>query len=275
MRYTRRMRETIIACNWKTNPERWSEAQQLYRVLVEASKSLKETDIWVAPPSPFIEGLSGRRTLKRVQIGAQDCSRFSAGAQTGEISAKMLKEAGAQFVIVGHSERRALGDSEADVNVKMRQAQKVGLHTLLCVGERLRDEHGEYLSVIAGQVRSALHDVPKSVVRSLVIAYEPLWAIGEHAAAPDIPEDFRSVAIYIKKIVSEHVGTGAALSVPVLYGGSVTKENAVSFVSDGGADGLLIGRASLKISSIKSILADVEAFKKARLAKKTINERTR
>lgn len=269
------MRGTIIACNWKTNPERWGEAQQLYRSLVEVSKSLKGTEIWVAPPSPFIEGLSGRRALKRMQIGAQDCSRFSAGAQTGEVSAKMLKEAGAQFVIIGHSERRAMGDSDVDVNAKMRQAQKVGLRTLLCVGERLRDEHGEYLSVIAGQVRSALRDVPKSIVRSLVIAYEPIWAIGEHAAAPDTPEDFRSVAIFIKKIVSEHAGAGAALSVPVLYGGSVTKENAVSFVSEGDADGLLIGRASLKLPSIKSIIADVETLKKARLSKKTKDERTR
>lgn len=275
MRYTRRMKDTIIACNWKTNPERWGEAQVLYRGLVEVSKTLKGTELWVAPPAPFIEGLSGRRSLKRIQIGAQDCSYFTAGAETGEISAKMLKEAGAQFVILGHSERRALGESDAETNKKVQQAQKAGLGVLLCVGERLRDEHGEYLSFIASQVRSALHDVPKSVVRKLAIAYEPVWAIGEHAAAVDTPEDFRSVAIFIKKIVSEHSGPGAALTVPVLYGGSVSKENAAQFISEGDADGLLIGRASLKLTSIKSIISDVEALKKVQRNQSSKYERTR
>ncbi len=275
MRYTRRMRETIIACNWKTNPERWGEAQVLYRGLVEVSKSLKETEIWVAPPSPFIEGLSGRRVLKRISVGAQDCSRYGAGAETGEVSAKMLKEAGAQFVIIGHSERRTLGDSDVDVNAKIQQAHKAGLQVLLCVGERLRDEHGEYLKFIAGQVRSALHTLPKSIVRKLAIAYEPVWAIGEHAAASDTPEDFRSVAIFIKKIVSEYAGAGAALSVPVLYGGSVSKENAVSFVSEGDADGLLVGRASLKFPAIKNIIIDIEALKRTQRSQKSKYERTR
>lgn len=269
------MRDIIIACNWKTNPERWGAAEVLYRGLVEVSKSLRETEIWVAPPSPFIEGLSGRRVLKRVFVGAQDCSRFGAGAETGEVSARMLKEAGAQFVIIGHSERRTLGDSDADVNTKMKQAHKAGLQVLLCVGERLRDEHGEYLKFIAEQVRTALHTLPKSIVRKLAIAYEPVWAIGEHAAVPDTPEDFRSVAIFIKKIVSEYAGAGAALSVPVLYGGSVSKENAVNFISEGDADGLLVGRASLRLPAIKNIIVDIEALKKAHRSQRSRYERAR
>ncbi len=275
MRYTRRMRDIIIACNWKMSLERRHEAQILYQGLVVRSKTLKASEVWVAPPAPFIEGLSERRVLKRIYVGAQDCSRFAGGPKTGEVSGKILKEVGAQFVILGHSERRAMGESDVDIHTKVHCALKAGLTVLLCVGEKLRDGDGEYLAIIAGQVRSALSGVSKSISRRLVIAYEPVWAIGEHAAAPATPEDFRSVAIYIKKVVSEQVGAGAALSIPVLYGGSVSKENAASFLDEGHADGLLIGRESLKLSKMKDIITDAEEAGKARMKKPHTHERTR
>ena len=275
MRYTGMMRDSILACNWKMNPGRRHETETLYQGLVAASKALKASEIWIAPPTPFIDGLRERRIFKRLSLGAQDCSRFTMGAHTGEVSAAMLKEAGAQFVIVGHSERRAMGESDTDVNTKVQYALKARITVLLCVGEKLRDGDGEYLAVIASQVRSALMGVPKSASCRLVIAYEPVWAIGEHAAAPATPEDFRSVSIYIKKVVSEQVGAGAALSVPVLYGGSVSKDNAMGFLDEGHADGLLIGRESLKLSAMKTIIADAEALGRARVQRSRKHERTR
>jgi triosephosphate isomerase len=172
----------------------------------------------------------------------------------------MLKSVGVTSVIIGHSERRASGESDEEIYKDIQSVFKTGVTAIVCVGEKVRDEHGNYFGIVEAQLRSALRDVPKTKLSQLVIAYEPVWAIGtgKHASAEEVHE----MKLFIQKIVTDQFGRIAIKKVRVLYGGSVKKGNALELLSIGAVNGFLIGGASLHPKEFAEIIHTAEAYAK-------------
>ena len=251
----------LIVANWKANPTSPREAQELWNKVKRVAQGLKRVETVVCPPVIFLENLANRAKLgARLALGAQDAFWALEGPWTGQIGPGMVRRAGGQYLLLGHSEKRVLGDSDQIINQKLKLALAQDLRVILCVGERERDNHGEYLKVIREQIISALEKVPKKFSKQIIIAYEPVWAIGEQAKNSDTPHSFLETAIFIRKVLSHWCGHASALAVPVLYGGSVDVKNASSFLSEGGADGLLVGRASLRADHFTQILKIADAL---------------
>ncbi len=240
----------LIVANWKMNPETPREARELFGATKKAATKSKARVV-VCPPAVFLPLL---KSASNVALGAQDAYPAASGAYTGFVSASMVAYSGAQYVIIGHSERRAAGEGDDLINQKIKWSLKSNLKIILCVGERERDHDGKYLNIIKEQLEKDLVGLSRDNFTNLIIAYEPVWAIGAAAKASDTPEGFREQAIFIRKVLSMLVGAKVALGVPVLYGGSVDTTNAKSFLTDGHADGLLVGRASLRADIFVEIL---------------------
>lgn len=251
----------IIVGNWKMNPLTQKDALNIFANIRAVAGVAKKVTTVVCPPVIFLSDLLKSGKGSKVGVGAQDACAETSGAYTGEVSVAMVAQAGAGYVIVGHSERRAAGDTNEMVNKKVRSALKAGLKVILCVGEHEKDEHGHYLSFIKDQIVSALFGVPKTQFANILIAYEPIWAIGKEATGVETPEGFLHNMLFVRKVLDGVGGNKIAHSTPVLYGGSVDKKNAVAFLVEGKADGLLVGRASLEPTRFAEIikLADKNA----------------
>jgi triosephosphate isomerase (TIM) len=165
----------------------------------------------------------------------------------------MLKSLSVSYIIVGHSERRSLGESDNFINNQIKTILKGGMIPILCVGENNRDEDGDFLSFIKNQLMVCLEGVNKSKIKNIIIAYEPIWAIGKNAIRQASPEEFTEIKIYIKKIITDMYGAKASSSIKIIYGGSVNSNNAESFISSG-ADGVLVGRDSLDIKKFETLI---------------------
>ena len=236
----------LIVGNWKMFPQTLSEAKATFAVHKKSAKGLTRVKTVICPPSVFIESLANSQKGKPVvDIGGQNAFYEDEGARTGEIAPTQLRSVGANYVILGHSERRALGESDADIAKKAIQANKSKLTVILCVGEHARDEAGAYFSEVKEQLRRSLSGFPKTESKRLVIVYEPIWAIGKNAQRPATPADFHEMSILIKRHLVDQFGKIAGFKVSILYGGSVDENNTEGFLRDGGADGLLVGRISL------------------------------
>lgn len=222
-------------------------AKKFAQALKRASAKLPGTEAWLAVPAPLLAPLKGTAT-----IGAQDISQFAEGAHTGEVSAALARHAGASFSLVGHSERRAMGESDESVREKLVRAAEAALAPVLCIGERERSPEGAHWSELEAQLFSALRSTQRS--SKLIIAYEPVWAIGKHSDDAMKPAELEETVIFIRKTLADILGRAEALKVPVLYGGSVDKENAPSLIAEGGVNGFLVGRASTKLDSFVAIL---------------------
>lgn len=247
------MKKKIVIANWKLNPETPREAKELFSKIKASVKNLRQTVVVVAPPAVFLNLLDvGKSRL--LALAGQDGFTENVGAYTGQVGMSSLKYSGATYVILGHSERRSAGDTNEIINQKVKLAFKTGLSVVLCVGESIRDAHGEYLEIIKDQVKSALSRVDKKDFKKIMIAYEPVWAIGKDAKTADTPDNFLHNALFIKKILSQMVEKKVAFSIPILYGGSVDSSNVVGFLSQGEADGVLVGRSSLSSDEFKKIL---------------------
>lgn len=249
----RRYRKTIIAGNWKMNktiPEVRAFADQL--------KSALGRPKWceVVLCVPAVDIAAANRYFKdcRVSIGAQNCHFDASGAFTGEISPEMLKEAGVKYVIIGHSERRAMyNETDFTVNKKVKAALEAGLHPIVCVGESLEQrELGVTMDLISYQVKVALAGVPAEKVRHVVIAYEPLWAIGTGVTAT--AEQANEVCEAIRTVIRKGYGARTARSVTIQYGGSMNAKNATELLAQPDVDGGLIGGASLNVPDFVSIV---------------------
>ncbi len=194
-------------------------------------------------------------------MGAQSVSQFLDEKRTGEVSAAMVKASvkasGATFALIGHSERRAMGETNAIVRAQIMRAIEEGLTIILCIGETERDAAGAYLSVVTEQLSSALDKLPLLRPGKLVIAYEPVWAIGKSAAEAMQPSDLREMSIFIKKTLTGHMERASALKVPILYGGAVEAGNARELLKEGDVQGLLVGHASAQLDSLIEILKAV------------------
>ena len=250
----RRYRKTIIAGNWKMN-----KTASETRAFADEFKALlpksKWCDIVVCVPSVDIPAAVRAFKDSRVAVGAQNVYFEKSGAYTGEVSADMLAELGVKYVIVGHSERRALfGETDAIVNRKVHAALAAGLSPIICVGESLEQREMELtMAHINYQVRAALHGVDASELRRCVIAYEPIWAIGTGKTAT--AEQAEEVCREIRSIIREIYGARPARSVSILYGGSMNAKNAAELLAMPDIDGGLIGGASLKPADFATIIA--------------------
>lgn len=256
------MKKTVVA-NWKLNPDSPREARELFLPVKRAARGLKKTTVVVCPPVLFLPLLASylNDSQKRLCLGAQDAFWAREGAWTGQIGPSSVRKSGGQYVILGHSEKRALGDSDAIIREKLKLALAEGLRVVLCVGEKERDAAAEYLKIIRGQLTAALERVPKRFAAQLLVAYEPLWAISTapRSSGADTPADFLEKAIFIRKVLSHWSDHGRAMAMPVLYGGSVNRKNAAGFLAEGQADGLLVGRASLRPNEFREILKIADA----------------
>lgn len=242
-----------IVGNWKMYPAKYEDALALAKKIKPVAVKAVTTKVTtiICPPMPFIAGIAKKGSL--LAVGAQNSHADVEGAHTGESSPAQLASMGVSYVILGHSERRSAGERNIDVAAKIPMALKEKLNIILCVGEKIRDSQGAYFNEIANQLRESLGEFPTAKTSQLIIAYEPIWAIGKNAVRPATPEDFREVEMLLRRELSAIFGKTKAFKIPILYGGSVSKDNAQSFI-DIGADGLLIGRTSLDADAFVSII---------------------
>ncbi|MCE9517804.1 triose-phosphate isomerase [Candidatus Nomurabacteria bacterium] len=247
------MSKRLVIGNWKMNPKSLKEAEALFKGIVTASKDSKNVDIVVCPPYPFLT-TAKKVPNKKIKLGAQDTSEMLEGSYTSQVSSSMISSLGATYVIIGHSERRSIGDTDEIVNKKILQALKSKLIPVVCIGENVRDTHGDYLALVKYQLIDCLKNVSKLQMKNIVIAYEPVWAIGSHATRVATPEEFTEMKIFIRKVLSDIFDSKVAHATRVLYGGSVNPQNAQAFV-DATADGFLVGRDSLNPKKFGAIIA--------------------
>lgn len=253
----------LIVGNWKMAPLSATEATAIFAGIRTTTRKLRKTDAVLCPPFLYAGAFAKKISGKRLSVGVQDVFWKDEGAYTGEISPRMLASTGVTHVIVGHSERRALGETDEAVSRKTEAALRADITPIICVGESERDEQGFYVKRIEEQLRSAFSFVSKKELSRTVIAYEPVWAIGARAVRAALPRDVEEVAILIKKIMASMFGREAANVPPILYGGSVDAKNCASFLTEGGADGLLVGRASLDPKQFAAILRVADTLPRA------------
>lgn len=252
-------KKLLIIANWKMNPDTEAEAKKLFSGIkkkVRGSSSM----VVVCPPFPFLSSTSKANTGDGIFLGAQNMAEEERGSYTGEVSVSQLRDMGCRFVILGHSERRALGETSAIVAKKIGVALKHSITPVVCVGERGRGDNEGHLAFVRDQVEQSLLGIPLPALPSVVIAYEPLWAIGKDAQREATPEEIEEMIIFIKKVIAKKYDTGKTPDMRFVYGGSVSPENTESFLSIPVVDGLLVGRASLDASQFGKIVHSAEKF---------------
>lgn len=244
------MRVKLAAGNWKMNGTRADLAQ-----LAAMQEAAGGAEILICPPSPLIAAASD--TSDKIAIGGQDCHANASGAHTGDVSAMMLKDAGASYVILGHSERRAdHGESDADVRAKCIAAWDAGLKSIICVGETLDQREAQNtLDIIGGQLAGSIPDAATG--HNLVVAYEPVWAIGT-GKIPTL-DQIGEVHDFMRVKLEQRFGEGVGRSVRLLYGGSVKPGNAAEIFGVSNVDGALVGGASLKATDFVPIITALNA----------------
>jgi triosephosphate isomerase (TIM) len=244
----------LIVANWKAYVEDFAKAKKLLEVSKRLSRAVR-VSIVLAPPSPMLGALAHDNRSK-VAFAAQDLSVTTGGAHTGEITAGAIAGSGAHYAIVGHSERRAAGDTDAVIAEKVSRAYAQGLTSILCVGEKERDGEGKYLNGIREQLTTIFGPLSLKERGKIIVAYEPLWAIGKSADAAIKPEDLAEMVLYIRKVLSELMGKSVSRSL-VLYGGSVEAANIRALAAGSHVDGFLIGHASVDPATFSQLVKEL------------------
>jgi len=246
-------RKLLIAGNWKMNLD-LSSALALAEGLKKETQQITTVEVAVCPPSVYIQPVAAALKGSNIGVGAQNAYFEKEGAFTGEISMGMLKDVGCQYVILGHSERRhTLHESSEMVNVKVLAALKAGLVPIVCVGELLAErEAGTTDLVVRRQFEGSLSGVSAEEMKKVVIAYEPVWAIGTGKVAS--PEQAEEVHAALRKLIEQRYNKEVAETVRIQYGGSVKADNAKDILSKPNVDGALVGGASLKVDSFMGII---------------------
>ncbi len=247
------MRKPFIAGNWKMNLNR-ADAVALAAAVAKGADASKGIDVAVCPPSVYLDAVAGVVRGTGVGLGAQNMYHESKGAFTGELSAAMLKDVGCQYVILGHSERRhILGESDAAINLKVKAALAAGLTPILCVGETLAErEAGKTQQVNQTQFDGSLAGILADDMAKLVIAYEPVWAIGTGKTAS--PQQAQEVHLDLRNLLKTRYNAAIAEVVRIQYGGSVKADNAAELLEQPDIDGALVGGASLKADDFLGII---------------------
>ncbi|MDO5088532.1 MAG: triose-phosphate isomerase [Leptotrichiaceae bacterium] len=247
------MRKVIVAGNWKMN-KTVKEAVKFLSELKSLTADVKNAGIVIGAPFTALETAVKETTGSNIKIAAQNMNANDSGAYTGEVSPLMLKDLGVEYVILGHSERREYyGETDKIVNEKVKAALKHGLKPILCVGEKLEErENGTTEKIVKEQTEGGLAGVSKEDMSNVVIAYEPVWAIGTGKTAT--PEQAQEVHAFIRNLLTDMYGAEVAENVTVQYGGSMKADNASELISQKDIDGGLVGGASLEASSFAEIV---------------------
>jgi triosephosphate isomerase (TIM) len=247
------VRRPFIAGNWKMNTTR-SEAVQLVEALREAVAGVDGVDMAVCPPSVYLDAVNAAVQGSSVALGAQNMYHQAKGAFTGELSAAMLLDVGCRYVILGHSERRhILGESNEDVCGKVHAAFAAGLTPIVCVGEtKAQRDANKTADIVAEQFFGSLAGVPSDQAAQVVIAYEPVWAIGTRVVAT--VDQAGEVHAKLREMMAGRYGAAVADQIRIQYGGSVTADNAAELLAISDIDGALVGGASLKADSFAKII---------------------
>ena len=254
-------RRLLIAGNWKMNLN-LSESVEHAKAVERGVRSLTGVDVLISPSFISLAAVADAIKDSDLQLSAQNCFYEEDGAYTGEVSAKMIRSSGAGWVILGHSERRAiLGESDDDVSKKLTRALNEGLKTIVCVGEDVTQrEKGTQLDVVKNQVKASLDSVSASDVDNIAIAYEPGWAIGTGMTAS--AGQAEEMHLFIRELLGETFGDESAKNILILYGGSVSLPNARELLECPDVDGALIGGASLDADSFIGITKIAEELSK-------------
>ncbi len=247
------MRRAVIAGNWKLN-KLIGEAEQLVDELRPLVADVTDVDIVVCPPFTAMAAVRARIKDSNIALGAQNVYHETAGAYTGEVAPEMLIDAGCTYTIVGHSERRKyFGETDACVNKKVRAALAAGLRVMVCVGETLEQrEAGQMEAVVEREVRDGFADMTSDDMANVVIAYEPIWAIGTGRTAT--PEQANEMHGFIRELLAKQFGAECAENVIIQYGGSVKPDNARDLMAQEHVDGALVGGASLDAAGFAEIV---------------------
>jgi len=247
------MRKKFIAGNWKMNLDN-AAAAALAQGLIRSLDSGTAVDVAVCPPFVYLSAVAAALKGGQIALGAQDVYYEPNGAFTGEISVAMLRDVGCTYAIIGHSERRhVIGENNTLINRKVRAALAGGLWPILCIGELLEErEAGKTEAVLETQLREGLVDIPARDMRSITIAYEPVWAIGTGKTAT--PQQAQDAHAFCRQIIADIFDNDTAQSVRIQYGGSVKADNAVELLGQADVDGALVGGASLKVNDFIAIV---------------------
>ncbi len=247
------MGKMIIAGNWKMNKD-LDEAVQLVEKLKKGFKNKNKVEVVICPSFTNLSSVNEIVKDSDIKLGAQNMYTEEKGAYTGEISASMLKSVGCKYVIIGHSERRQyFNESNQFLNNKVKVAIENNLTPIYCVGETLEQrEAGKVEKVIKEQVSEGLKDISADDLKKIVIAYEPVWAIGTGKTAT--PQQANDVHVYIRKLLVSMTSEAVAEQISILYGGSVTPETSNELMGKSDIDGALVGGASLKADSFADII---------------------
>lgn len=253
-------RKPFVGGNWKMNTNR-TTGSDLARGVTDGLINVDGVDAAVFPPFPYL--LTVRAILRdrgsSVRLGAQDVYHQGDGAFTGEVSVNMLKDCGTQVVLVGHSERRhVIGEKDEFINKKLRGVLENGLEAILCVGETLEERTAGHQDIVtARQVRTGLADIPGSLVERLIIAYEPVWAIGTGKTAT--PDDAQDAHAQIRALINRMYGKDTAQRLRIIYGGSLKPDIAPEIFAQKDVDGGLVGGASLNAADFVSLCKSAAA----------------
>jgi len=247
------MRTPVIAGNWKMYKTP-SEAERFVEAFLPRVTGVSDVEIVIAPPFTSLSAVAALTRDTNVEVASQNLHFADEGAYTGEVSPRMVKESGAKYAILGHSERRQyFGETDESVNRKLRAAREAGLIPILCIGETLAErEAGDTFRVVERQLRGGLAEVPASAADTILVAYEPVWAIGTGKTAT--PEQAQEVHAFLRGILASLWGEEAAVAVRILYGGSVKPGNISDLMSRKDIDGGLVGGASLSPESFEQIV---------------------
>ncbi len=252
-------RKKIIAGNWKMNMLLGETRDFLGALSTRIASISLESEVLLFPSFTSLSHAAGLPVRDpRIQLGAQTCSEHASGAYTGEISAAMIQDLGAEYVLIGHSERRQYhGETEIDMIRRIEQALNHGLQVVYCVGETLEErKSGREIEVVRGQIQPIYDAIPFDSHGKLTIAYEPVWAIGTGETAT--PEQAQAMHAIIRGMLEEYSDAKVAAQSRILYGGSMKPDNAEELLSKPDVDGGLIGGASLKVESFLKILESAE-----------------
>ncbi len=247
------MKKTLVVANWKMNPTTLRVAKTIFSDTKKSLSKLNGVEVVICPPSVYLSELKRLSSGNKISFGAQNCFNQEKGPWTGEISPVMLMTSGAKFIILGHSENRRGGDNDEIVNQKIKLALKSGLDVILCVGEKERDEDGHYFRFLKKQILDDLEGIGKNYLKNILIAYEPLWAIGVGAEKVITDKQLQEVTIFIKKVLVDKYNVKDFKDVRILYGGSVSYK-IIDDLAETDVDGFLVGRDSLSQEKFSKLL---------------------
>jgi len=249
----------LIVANWKMNPLRGSEAKKIFKPVNTVASKLERVETVICPPLIYLESLGQDVTSRSCVLGAQDAFWEHAGAYTGQVSPDMIFNTKARYVIVGHSEKRAMGETDEMVNKKIKSILQFPLIPVICIGEKKRDDDSNYVKELKMQTKKSLEGLTAEEFSRIVVVYEPVWAISTNHGGICTPIECAEAVQVIRQVLADMIGDVAkAQAVTIIFGGSVNEDSIAGFLTDGLVTGAIVGHASLDPKEFITLLKVAE-----------------